>query len=80
MVANASMPDVDACENLITWLEELNRSLELPRLSGCRGVTRERFDAEVEKMASDALASGSPANNPRIPSQHEVIALYQEAW
>jgi alcohol dehydrogenase class IV len=78
--ADASTPDADACDKLIVWLENLNRSLELPRLSGCRGVTRERFDAEVGKMASDALASGSPANNPRIPSQEEIVALYQEAW
>jgi len=31
-------------------------------------------------MAADALASGSPANNPRVPTQEEIIALYEEAW
>ena len=31
-------------------------------------------------MARQALASGSPANNPRIPSKDEIIALYQEVW
>jgi alcohol dehydrogenase class IV len=64
----------------LDWLEQLNQSLRLPRLSQCRGVTRDRFDAGIEKMAADALASGSPANNPRVPSAHEIIELYRQAW
>lgn len=60
-------------------LQRLNDDLQLPRLSGCRGVTREVFDAQVAKMAADALASGSPANNPRVPSADEIVSLYREA-
>lgn len=78
--ADSATKDADACERLIGWLEELNRDLELPRLSECRGVTREVFDAQVKKMADDALASGSPANNPRIPARDEIVSLYQQAW
>ncbi len=69
-----------ACAKLIAWLESLNVSLEIPRLSECRGVTRATFDASVEKMASDALASGSPENNPRVPTVAEIIRIYGEAW
>jgi alcohol dehydrogenase class IV len=29
-------------------------------------------------MAQDALASGSPANNPRVPSAEEIVTLYEE--
>ena len=65
---------------LVDWLEQLNQSLRLPRLSQCRGVTRDRFDAAVEKMAADALASGSPANNPRVPNAAEIVTLYRQAW
>ena len=36
--------------------------------------------AVKEKMASDALASGSPANNPVVPSAAEIVELYREAW
>jgi len=39
-----------------------------------------RFDAEIDKTAADALASGSPANNPRIPTKEEIVGLYREAW
>ncbi len=78
--ADSTTPETNACQKLMEWLEELNRSLELPRLSKCRGVERKKFDQEVGKMAQDAIASGSPANNPRIPTHDEIIALYQEAW
>lgn len=78
--AEAATPDARACEALIGWLEKLNHDLGVPRLSQCRGVTRESLDANIEKMASDALASGSPANNPRIPMAAEIVELYRQAW
>jgi alcohol dehydrogenase class IV len=31
-------------------------------------------------MAQQALASGSPANNPRVPDAAEIEALYSQAW
>ena len=78
--ASQTNSDQDACLALLQYLEELNEFLELPRLSQCQNVTREIFDQQVEKMASDAIASGSPANNPRQPSQSEIVDLYQQAW
>jgi alcohol dehydrogenase class IV len=79
-VGCAADSDGAACAALVGWLDQLNANLELPRLGACRGVTRETFEASCEKMAADALASGSPANNPRQPSAVEIVALYREAW
>jgi alcohol dehydrogenase class IV len=31
-------------------------------------------------MARQALASGSPGNNPRVPTEDEIVALYREAY
>ena len=31
-------------------------------------------------MAAQALASGSPANNPRIADQAEIVALYDQMF
>ena len=31
-------------------------------------------------MAQQALASGSPANNPRSPTEAEIVSLYKEMW
>ena len=78
--AQADSSDTDACAALIDWLEKLNAALELPRLSQCRGVTQEKMDTSIEKMASDALASGSPANNPRVPTAAEIVELYRFSW
>jgi len=53
--------------------------LDVPSL-GQLGVGRAKFDAAVSQMALDAIASGSPANNPRPASQDEIIRLYQECF
>lgn len=78
--ASLDTKDEDACGALVEYLEELNRFLDLPRLSQCRGVTKAVFDQQVEKMAADAIASGSPANNPRVPDEDEIVELYRKAW
>ena len=40
-----------------------------------RGVDERMFRDAVPGMARDALASGSPANNPLVPSEADVAAL-----
>jgi len=77
--ADASTPDEEAGGALISWLEALNRDLEIPRLSACRGVTAKLFEESVGRMATDALLSGSPANNPLVPTADEIVRLYREA-
>lgn len=71
---------VAACDSLVRYLESLNQDLEIPPLSRCRGMEAARFEESLAKMAADALASGSPGNNPRIPSAHEIVDLYRAAW
>ncbi len=65
---------------LVEGLTVLNARLQVPRLGGCRGVERVRFEAVKAKMAEDALASGSPQNNPVVPTAAQIEALYEEAW
>jgi alcohol dehydrogenase class IV len=31
-------------------------------------------------MAEQALASGSPQNNPRVPTAAEIVDLYKAIW
>ncbi len=64
----------------IGWLENLNRDLQVPRLRECCGNDFGRFQASVSKMAVDALASGSPGNNPVVPSAAEIEEIYLAAW
>ena len=79
-VVGTESSDTEACRALVDSLSRLNHDLDLPRLSRCQNVRRGRFDQQVEKMARDALASGSPANNPRVPSHDEIVDLYRQAW
>lgn len=69
-----------ACSALVKGLQELNQKLGIPRLGECVKADLSVFDEKVEKMASDALASGSPNNNPVVPDVQQIIELYHKAW
>jgi alcohol dehydrogenase class IV len=60
---------------LPTALEALARELAIPRLG--QVVEPARVRAAAAQMAQDALASGSPQNNPRVPTADEIVALYE---
>lgn len=66
--------------DLVEALEQLNHDLQVPRLADCLKGDRAALESHGPKMAEDALASGSPANNPRVPSAEEILALYAESW
>ena len=66
-------------QKLIDEIEALNSDLAVPSLAEF-GVQRAKFDAVVNTMAEQALASGSPANNPRIPTVDEILAIYGQLW
>lgn len=76
----AAGDDTDtANRKLLDELVALNRELKVPTLAEF-GVQKADFDAVVETMAEQALASGSPGNNPRIPAKEEIVAIYRELW
>lgn len=60
-------------------LEDLNRDLKVPTLREY-GVPEAAFREAMPRMADDALASGSPANNPRVPDRDQVLALYAQIF
>jgi alcohol dehydrogenase class IV len=78
--ARAADGDEPAVGMLLDGLVQLNGRLEIPRLRDFPGIDAERFDRSLEKMAADALASGSPQNNPVVPTVGDIVALYRRAW
>ncbi len=66
-----------ACFKLVNGLRKLNQDLSVPSPSDLGHDADERMFA---LMAEQALASGSPANNPRIPTAEDIIGLYKEVW
>jgi alcohol dehydrogenase class IV len=68
-----------AVAELVQNLHELNKKLEVPTPGGF-GISRQAWEESIPTMVQQALASGSPANNPRVPSPQEIARLYQEIW
>jgi len=68
-----------ANDKLLSELRALNKELQVPSPAQV-GIARERFFELRETMARQALASGSPGNNPRVPSEAEIIDLYETVW
>jgi len=68
-----------ANRKLLEELEALNQELEVPTPAGF-GIDREAFFGLMPTMAEQALQSGSPGNNPRVPDADEIIAIYRSLW
>ncbi len=77
----AALTDMDAtaCAKLVAGLETLNKELSVPSPPEY-GIDEAVWNGKLDLMAEQALASGSPNNNPRVPDKAEIIALYREVW
>ncbi len=74
-VAEKSEDSKSAAEKFISALEKLTKELKVPTLREY-GLDVERFKSLEDKMASDSVASGSPANSWKILSKEEQIEIY----
>ena len=63
------------CDGLVA----LNRDLGVPTPQA-HGIAWAEWEAAMDTMADQALASGSPTNNPRVPDKAEIIALYRQVF
>lgn len=82
-VAEADTPDNEAAEAFVTEVTRFCKALGIPSVEDVLkkgGFTKEDFLSQLDKMASDALDSGSPANTMRQPSKEDLIAIYKELF
>tara|TARA_Y100001933_G_scaffold34977_1_gene29947 strand:+ start:6577 stop:7734 length:1158 start_codon:yes stop_codon:yes gene_type:complete len=68
-----------ANSKLMAELYALNDELEVPTPE-MFGIDRGEFFHLLPTMAEQALQSGSPGNNPRVPCAEEIIELYKKLW
>jgi alcohol dehydrogenase class IV len=68
-----------AVARLLNELRQLNEDLKVPTPRAW-GIDADRYEELLPVMASQALGSGSPANNPRIPTSDEIIELYHRVY
>ena len=60
-------------------LRALTADLEVPGPKAF-GIEHSAWFDALELMAGQALDSGSPANNPRVPEAQDIVQLYQRIW
>ncbi len=70
---------IEGARRALNAVRQIILDIKIPSLSAL-GVTREKLEKVVDRMAEDAIASGSPNNNPRKASREEIIELYWEAF
>lgn len=77
----AGLPDDDAAatDKLVAGLRQLTADLAVPTPRDY-GIGESEWFASLELMARQALESGSPANNPRVPVARDIIELYERVW
>ena len=68
-----------AVARLVEALRDVNRDLSVPTPKSY-GIDEARWTELLPLMAEQALASGSPGNNPRVPDSETIQSLYREAW
>jgi alcohol dehydrogenase class IV len=78
-IAPIDAEDGHAAEALVDALRQLNQRLEVPSPSEY-GIAEQDWFETLSVMARQALASGSPANNPRVPTAEEIELLYRKVW
>ncbi|MCB4824733.1 iron-containing alcohol dehydrogenase [Roseicella aerolata] len=78
-VATPEDADQVAGSKLLEELRALNQELGVPTPKG-HGIPAAKWEGLLPLMAKQALASGSPGNNPRVPTEAEIIALYRKMY
>ena len=78
-VAGRQDSDETAARNFLQAVEALLQELEVPSLEQY-GIDRDMFFALIEKMAHDAMESGSPQNTRRAVEKADVEELYRRLW
>jgi len=76
-VASRGDDEATANQKLVDALVQLNADLHVPSPTAF-GIDPDKFRAVIPLMAEQALASGSPTNNPRVPIHSEICSLYEK--
>ncbi len=60
-------------------VENITKELETPTLEQF-GINKEEFFNQIDKMAFDAMDSGSPQNTMREVTEQDVKQIYKNLW
>ena len=71
--------DQQAAEQLLAEIEKICKICEIPTLREY-GIKEEAFMPVIEKMADDAIASGSPGNTRKTVTKENCIDIYKRVF
>lgn len=71
--------DETAARVFLKCVGKVCRICEVPSMKEY-GIGQAKFEAVIDKMAEDAIASGSPANTVKKVTKKDCIRLYREAY
>lgn len=78
-VASKEENDEAASRKFLHAVIGICQELEIPTLEKY-GIDRNAFFAVIDKMAADAIESGSPANTQKVVSVEDVKEIYRKLW
>lgn len=78
-VATDADIDAVATEKFLAAVDALCATCKVPTLAEY-GIDRDAFFARMDKMATDALASGSPANTRKTLDKDDLLRIYESLW
>lgn len=77
--ADENDSDKKAAEKFLEKLSELCKAVEIPTLKEY-GIDKNEFDKVVNKMAQDAMDSGSPSNTIKNVTKEDLLKIYEKLW
>jgi alcohol dehydrogenase class IV len=78
-VAGEDVSEEEASRAFLDAVIGICKELEIPSLSEY-GIDREAFFAVIDKMAGDAMESGSPSNTRKDMTKEDVMEIYRRLW
>jgi alcohol dehydrogenase class IV len=71
--------DKEAAEAFLEKITNICDICEIPTLNEY-GINKEDFDSVVDKMAQDAMNSGSPSNTIKDITKEDLLNIYNKLW
>lgn len=78
-VAADTDSDKEASEKFLAAVDAITKELETPTLAEF-GIDKDEFFKVIDKMAFDAMDSGSPQNTMRDVTEDDVKQIYKNLW
>ncbi|GAA0078087.1 iron-containing alcohol dehydrogenase [Clostridium sp. CTA-5] len=78
-IAQDNTKDEIAAKKFVDEVNVLCKALSIPTLNEY-GIDKEKFFNNLDKMASDALESGSPSNTIKKVTHDDIVEIYKSLW